>query len=941
MQRIRNLNAPLRHGGHATVLAACLCTLISTSPAIAQGLVRSVTHPAGIMTVEVEDPAIITTWDGSVLRFWQRPGGRFRLLTGLTQPTGGDPTLAGDEGRAVASTQTTDLGPYDIPYATFSSKLTVAVGGDHETGNYHDLHVTAVNTDGDNAPVWDYWPVRPTAGSRDIYGVARFPLDDDDPNQATQFIEVQHRYTLIHDVLQIEHIVTNRAGTTLPVGIRIFIDGQFGGTLATDGSSIVLPTGRVISSEAVLPDAQTTAIPDTWVTVDRPNNPTVLLRGTIEGSEVRAPGMANESAGRPDEIGWGLTRNAGADLQWDFTPNSVLGLQGEDWGYFVKWKEKDLPAGRSRRYVTYFGMGASTADYDPPYALAAYGPTTLVAQPGDDPATPQTERYYLTDREGRSPFPVTVYADNFYPSPLLDASVRISLPAGLELDPETQPRSKSLGTLRRNDDKSVSWTLRATSARPGVAVVKFTGPLGKTVERKINIPAVPVLTPLPNAVQGLEMVSIPYTFSDTDAEHVFENLAPLHPGGAGYLLRYDPEIVDYRAFPEPFVTNVEPGLGYWLLNRNRVTVYLPSDAREVPTDQAYTVNVLAGWNQIGNPFTAPIYLADVRVIGGTGMEYSMREAVGRGLLLPALFSYNPETEEYEWQTELSQVRMDPYTGYWLLCHDDLTLQFPPPNLFLPSSAPRARLGATVNKPAGWRVPLVVAAGGLVRDRRCFGMAAGASDGLDSMDVPAPPPGPTRGASLRAEWIQPAGGERYMEDIRSASDRPTEWVLAVSTSAVDQPVTVSWPDISALPSNLVATLVDEATGERRYMRTATSYTFRAGTGTRTLRILVQPRQAAATLVTTASVSAGGGGASVVFTLSADANVDVEIMNISGVPIRRVVSGRLLGAGMNSLAWDGRNGQGAQVPSGRYLCRITARSPETGEQHSVVRAFQVGR
>ena len=41
------------------------------------------------------------------------------------------------------------------------------------------------------------------------------------------------------------------------------------------------------------------------------------------------------------------------------------------------------------------------------------------------------------------------------------------------------------------------------------------------------------------------------------------------------------------------------------------------------------------------------------------------------------------------------------------------------------------------------------------------------------------------------------------------------------------VTITWPNLSELPDKLVAYLVDPATGQRLYMRTARSYSFRTG------------------------------------------------------------------------------------------------------------------
>lgn len=441
-------------------------------PVMGQTGVTRIAHPGGLMVLDVATPDILTyretDADGNTtVSFWQHPGGRFQLRTGPGLPTGGNPTVTGDEDRPVASVATSASHDDNFPYTVFSSKVTLAVGGDIENGNYLDPHVMGVNADTvtGSDPVWDFWSVPMVAGSRDIVGTAQIPLDVDDPNEATEFVTLQHHYTLLGDTLQVEYIVTNETNRTLPIGLRVVVDARFGGSSNFDGSQIYLPNGDLVTTERVIPDATTSTIPDTWVTVDNPDNPGIYLRGTLRTDDVTDPGSATESGGVPSQIGWGLQRDIGNDSQWDFTPISVLALSGEDWGYFVRWDEKDLRPGRSRRYVTYFGMGASSSDYEAPYVLSAYAPAALEVRDGDDTSTAAIEEYHLTDPDGNMPFPVYAYADNYYASPMLDAGVRISLPSGLELDPPTQSRTKSLGTVKRNELKSVSWTVRPVGTR--------------------------------------------------------------------------------------------------------------------------------------------------------------------------------------------------------------------------------------------------------------------------------------------------------------------------------------------------------------------------------------------------------------------------------------------------------------------------------------------
>jgi flagellar hook assembly protein FlgD len=92
--------------------------------------------------------------------------------------------------------------------------------------------------------------------------------------------------------------------------------------------------------------------------------------------------------------------------------------------------------------------------------------------------------------------------------------------------------------------------------------------------------------------------------------------------------------------------------------------------------------------------------------------------------------------------------------------------------------------------------------------------------------------------------------------------------------------------------------------------------------------------ATTLVSSpACCATEGGGAQVSFTLSADAAVTADVMNIAGRRIGHIVQDRELQAGANTLLWDGRSTRGLAVPAGMYLIRLTARDAEGGQSRSI--------
>ena len=931
------------------LLAVVLLACCAATPLLAQAPPSPITltHPYGFMRMVVMDPAV---YNASATTLWIRPAGRFQFLTGPLVPQGGNPTVSGDENRVIAGSPL----PLNNNASSFTNMMTISMdstlaGGTAKTFDITDL-MNAAPTAATLSGLQSFWlnPLRSIDGVRTIDGTARIPIDNASPTLATQFLNVEHTFTMIHDMLKVEYIVTNvgTGATTHNVGMRILVDPTFGtpNLGVNDGQPIFLSNGTSLTTEAVIPSAAYPGltVPDSWVSADNSTKPLVVLKGLIRTPDIASPGAAQTAAGMPDELQIGQAPNMAIPGQYAFVANPSASLAGQDWAYAVRWNEQPLAPNASRRYVTYFGLGVGAGDYASPNSLVGYAPFSLVATPGPDPTVSgSTATYHLTDQGGASPFKVAAYIDNFDAPILTTPSVRLSLPTGLELYPTGQSLTISSANLARNQVAKYEWTVRATAARPGAATIGFISG-SKRVNFTINIPAIPILNPLP-APNGLEMLSIPYQFVNTDVEHIFQSFGGFDISNYEFI-RYSPASLRYLFFPELGATNINPGDGFWLLNRPRTVVQLPSDYSLVSTDIGYPVLVKHGWNQIGNPFTQTVQFDTAQVIDAGSQMWTLQQASDRHLISPNLFSYDPSSNQYEWATTLADIKLDPYVGYWFYAYSDVTLLLNPPTSFSPTAAAKAT-PKQVPPPPGpnnWQAQLVVSGAGMTRGNRQFGVnTAGVGDFRDLLS----PPTMQYGQMLTADFYKDSGSALpYLADCRTAAATTQTWHLAVDTNVANQDITVSWPDLSQLPSNCIATLVDVASGQRRYMRTCSSYTFSAGTnpGRRDFTIIVQPRQtttAAITSVTTAQ--AGNGSVQFAYTLAAAANVDITIRNISGVPVKHLATGALADAGANTAAWNCASDRGLPVPSGRYIVEMAAHDPDSGMQSSVVRTFQVNR
>ena len=82
----------------------------------------------------------------------------------------------------------------------------------------------------------------------------------------------------------------------------------------------------------------------------------------------------------------------------------------------------------------------------------------------------------------------------------------------------------------------------------------------------------------------------------------------------------------------------------------------------------------------------------------------------------------------------------------------------------------------------------------------------------------------------------------------------------------------------------------------------------------------PAQAPADLAWIGEAVPSGAGASLRFSLPARGPVWLEIFDIRGREVRKLVDGESLAAGEHALAWDGRDRRGAKLGSGIYFTRL---------------------
>ncbi|MBM3957713.1 MAG: alkaline phosphatase family protein [Gemmatimonadetes bacterium] len=77
-----------------------------------------------------------------------------------------------------------------------------------------------------------------------------------------------------------------------------------------------------------------------------------------------------------------------------------------------------------------------------------------------------------------------------------------------------------------------------------------------------------------------------------------------------------------------------------------------------------------------------------------------------------------------------------------------------------------------------------------------------------------------------------------------------------------------------------------------------------------------------------------GAQITFVLTADAQVEAQVLNIAGRRIGTICRAKDCLAGANTLVWSGRSAQGLAVPNGTYLVEVSAKASDGAQSRALV-------
>jgi hypothetical protein len=500
--------------------------------------------------------------------------------------------------------------------------------------------------------------------------------------------------------------------------------------------------------------------------------------------------------------------------------------------------------------------------------------------------------------------------------------------------------------------------------RPTRATLTFTDSNNVVTTRRTNIgydeyiPVFYVSDPVQSLTHtfpaGPAMISFPISPLQQRAEQALLNPAndqPLFNSNNLLLAQWRQNVQSTdgdKYLRYPALEPLTPGKGYWENFGGATAVKIKG--KITTPDQDVSIALLAGWNQIGNPYQQPInitqlqfqYLAD-------NVSVDLATAITRGWIVAqtiptvgqvAIFDYDSA------QGYIPATTLEPWKGYWIrvLVSEGVTITYPNPTPGGRSVKRVVTRSAAVKAPSGWTLPIVVRGPIGTGATAWIGQSNQAEGGANLKMNALLPPAFTRSVPA-ISFPHPELGANagdYITDIRKNGVHDP-WEISVYTPDPTKTYSISWANLSNVPRGTRLILVDKSTGQRQYLNSSSGYSFTPGTGsTRAFQIVAEDRTGNSLRIfnITSRTSRAAGTMQIDYQLSQGATVTTEIRGANGQVVRRLSSGRAASSGNNSTLWDQRDDKATPVAAGTYFINITAQTPE-GEKTRIVQPVIIVR
>jgi hypothetical protein len=444
--------------------------------------------------------------------------------------------------------------------------------------------------------------------------------------------------------------------------------------------------------------------------------------------------------------------------------------------------------------------------------------------------------------------------------------------------------------------------------------------------------AVTTVGRFPQIPQGIRLVAVPVQSEDADPKGIFnfpENKwATWNPmannGQGGYVLYPSDEV----KFSEP---ERVPGRAYWVRLNEPTTlkIYGP-----LPDDtQPFVIQLKRGWNLVGNPWLVDlVWNLDALQVQVNGQTKPLKNA--RGIVEP--YAWRWDGNQYQLvfdSTILPSIddKIPAWEGAWIYAWQDCQLIVPPPQVA------RTRKGRLAKERfEGWFARLSAQIG----DEKGSGFFGVMPESRLSISQPPSPPETQETAQIQVLFLDKEGNTS-VADFRSGVQRQHEWDIIVRwgrrqvAEKVDE-ITLTFDGIGYAPKNVNLWLLDVVTGKRLYMRTQRAYRFTPNEGetSRRFKVIAElGNDRPLRVVGLKATPVRGQGVMIEFTLTKAAQVQAEVLTLTGRRVTVLESGTTRTAGTHRIMWRGVSSEDVAVSKGVYLVRMTATDDEGRQVQAV--------
>jgi hypothetical protein len=162
-----------------------------------------------------------------------------------------------------------------------------------------------------------------------------------------------------------------------------------------------------------------------------------------------------------------------------------------------------------------------------------------------------------------------------------------------------------------------------------------------------------------------------------------------------------------------------------------------------------------------------------------------------------------------------------------------------------------------------------------------------------------------------------------------------WQLDVETNIPHEPVTIRFVKSANSPDSIY--FVDEALKNLKLMKDSTDfYQFISGSGStlRKFRIIAGTQQYLSSSTSDITLTASNFAlhpiypnpfiniTNIYYTIAQENRVNIEIYNVLGQCVRKLITEQWYSTGNHSVFWDGKNESGHDLAAGIYFCRLNS-------------------